>query len=362
MNASFAVGSAIFTLTLAVDPSVAAGAVLSNTATVTSATADPNSGNESDTETTSVAASADLAVTQSDTPDPVTAGTNLVYTLTLTNAGPSNAASVSLSDSLPAGTTFISLSSPAGWSCTTPAVGASGAVSCDNASFPVGSGIFTLTVQVGASVAASTLLANTATVTSATSDPNTGNESGTATTSVVSPALVRATKAISGDLQPGGLVTYSIVLRNEGAAAQQDNPGNELTDVLPSTLTLVDAVSTSGVATASVATNTLTWNGAIPAGGSVTISIHARVNANVPPSTVISNQGTLAYDADGNGTNETPALTDDPSLGGTGDSTHFTVVMRPSVEIPTLDGLGLALLVLLLAGTVALVSWRSAGA
>ena len=184
-NPSFAVGSSVFTLTVAVDSSVAAGTVLSNTATAASDTGDPDSGDLSDTETTTVATSADLAVTKVDTPDPVVAGANLVYTITVDNNGPSTAVSVSLSDTLPTGTTFVSLPDPAGWSCTKPAVGSGGTVSCSNPSFAVGSSVFTLTVMVDPSVADGTVLSNTATVmSSSTSDPNPGDESADADTTV----------------------------------------------------------------------------------------------------------------------------------------------------------------------------------
>jgi len=93
---------------------------------------------------TATGESADLSVTEVDTPDPVIAGNSLTYTIAVNNAGPSNAASVSLSDALPAGTTFVSLSSPGGWICTTPAVGAGGTMSCSNASIALGSAVFTL--------------------------------------------------------------------------------------------------------------------------------------------------------------------------------------------------------------------------
>ncbi len=146
-------------------------------------------------------AAADLSVTKVDTPDPITVGNNLTYTITVANAGPSNAASVSLSDTLPAGTTFVSLSSPGGWSCTTPAVGAGGTVSCSIASLGVGSAVFTLTLQVGA---VATELSNTATVSSTTPDGNGGNESATATTAVVS--LPTTAQGDAG----GGLVTAAI--------------------------------------------------------------------------------------------------------------------------------------------------------
>ena len=48
--------------------------MLSNTATVSSTTTDPNTANDSDTEPTAVQARADLSITKDDSPDPVTAG------------------------------------------------------------------------------------------------------------------------------------------------------------------------------------------------------------------------------------------------------------------------------------------------
>ncbi|HKI05103.1 MAG TPA: ExeM/NucH family extracellular endonuclease [Thermoanaerobaculia bacterium] len=351
-NASLAVGSAVFTLTVAVAPSTTG--TISNTATVSSATADPVPGNNSATETTLVSSAADMSVTKIDTPDPVTAGTNLVYTITVGNAGPSNAPMASLTDTLPAGTTFVSLSSPGGWSCTTPAVGAGGTVTCSNASMPPGSAVFTLTVLVGPAVPGGTVLSNTATVTAAASDLIQGNETATATTTVTgaaSPASVSGTKTASGTFQPGSTVIYTVVLTNTGGTATGDNPGNELTDVLPAGLTLVSATATAGTAVANVGTNTVTWNGPLAAGASVTITINATIDAGVAPGTTISNQGSIAYDADNNGTNEASAVTDNPSTGAGGDATPIVVTggPQPPAEIPTLDSVGLALLALLLA-------------
>jgi len=171
------VGDAVFTLVVQVGPSVTTGTVLSNTATASSATSDPNPGNESGTATTTVAASADISLTLTDAPDPVAAGGDLVYTLTASNAGPSAAASASLSDTLPTGTTFQSLASPVGWSCTTPAVGASGSVTCTNASFAPGTAVFTLTVRVAFGLASGTVLTNSPTLGAATTDPNPGDTS-----------------------------------------------------------------------------------------------------------------------------------------------------------------------------------------
>jgi uncharacterized repeat protein (TIGR01451 family) len=142
-----------------------------------------------------------------------------------------------------------------------------------------------------------------------------------------------------------------VVLTNSGGTTTGDNPGNEFTDVLPAGLTLVSATATSGTAVANVGTSTVTWNGSLAAGASVTITITATIDAGVAPGTTISNQGTIAFDADGNGTNEASAVTDNPSTGAGGDATPIVVTggPQPPTEIPTLDTVGLALLALLLA-------------
>ena len=348
---SQSVGTSPFTLTVHVDPDVAAGTILSNTANVTTTTADDPSDNSA-TETTTVAATADLSVSLL-APSPVTAGTNLTYNILVSNSGPSAAASVSLSTMVPAGTTFVSLSSPAGWSCSTPAVGAGGPVSCSIATLlPPGNMLIHLTVAVGSGVPPGPAsITNTVTVTSPTSDPDTNDRVATVSTGVVSPASVSGTKSAAGSFMPGSTVTYTVVLSNAGPATQLDNPGNEFTDVLPAGLTLVSATATSGTAVATVGTNTVTWNGSIPASGSVTITITATVSPAAIPGTTISNQGTFSYDDDGNGINEASGVTDDPATAGP-DSTAFVVVAGGTAgpaDIPTLDEAGLALLVLLLA-------------
>jgi len=177
-----------FTLVVRYAADLPLGAI-SNTATVSSAAPDPDTGNNSATKVTGVDRAADLAMTLVDTPDPVVAGGALTYTATVTNAGPSTTADVSFDDTLPSGTTFVSLAVPAGWSCTTPAVGSAGTVSCQIDVLPLGSSVFTLDVTVDASAAGS-VLANTATVASNaldTPDPTPGNNSATATTTVQTP-------------------------------------------------------------------------------------------------------------------------------------------------------------------------------
>ena len=230
--------------TVAVAPSSTAGTVLSNTATAISTNGDPDPTNNSATATTTVAAAADLSVTKVGNPDPVTAGGNLTYTLTATNAGPSNAATATLSDTLPAGTTFIALVTPAGWSCTSPPVGSGGAVACSNGTFAVGSSVFTLTVQVAPATAAGTVISNTATAGSPTSDPNPGDESATANTTVAAAADLSVTKVATPDpVTAGGNLTYTLTATNAGPS---DAATAALADTLPAGTTFVSLVSPAG--------------------------------------------------------------------------------------------------------------------
>lgn len=145
---------------------------------------------------------ADLGVTKSAVPT-AAAGTNLTYTITVTNAGPGAASirtpvhatdvgalasGVSLTDVLPPQTTFVSLTQNTGpsFGCTTPAVGANGTVTCLIASLATGaSASFSLVVAIAPS--ASGTVSNTATVaTQNTSDPNPANDTATANTLLTS--------------------------------------------------------------------------------------------------------------------------------------------------------------------------------
>jgi fimbrial isopeptide formation D2 family protein len=162
---------------------------------------------------------------------------------------------------------------------------------------------------------------------------------------------ITGTKAVSGTFTVGSTVTYTIVLTNGGTVAQQDNPGDEFTDTLPPTLTLVSADDGGNPGTIGGAGNTVTWNGSIPGGGgSVTITITATINAGTAGQT-ICNQGTFNFDADNDGTNESTGTTEPPGEGNGGGETCFEVVgpgpgPGPGFdpEIPTVSELGLVAL------------------
>src|SRR5262245_31291323 len=92
--------------TLVVTPPAAGGAV-TDIAAVTTTTLDPNLTNNRTPFTTTVEPVADVAIAK-DGPESVITGTNVTYTLRVTNNGPSAAANVVVKDTLPAGATFVS--------------------------------------------------------------------------------------------------------------------------------------------------------------------------------------------------------------------------------------------------------------
>src|SRR5581483_73756 len=97
-----------FTITVHVGAGYS-GATLANTAALGSrATTDPVDTNDSSTATVGVGTSADLGLTKTAEVDPTTAGTNEIYTLKVKNNGPSDAGSFDVTDTLPAGTSYVS--------------------------------------------------------------------------------------------------------------------------------------------------------------------------------------------------------------------------------------------------------------
>jgi uncharacterized repeat protein (TIGR01451 family)/fimbrial isopeptide formation D2 family protein len=190
--------------------------------------------------------SADLSVTKTDNPDPVLPGGTLVYTIQVANAGPNPAINALLTDPLPAGTTFVSLVSPGGWSCTTPAVAAAGVISCQDASLASGAtATFTLTVHVDAALVAHSVLRNVATITSSSNDPNPTNNQANEPTLVAAPVDADLAVTKTDNLDPvsvGQNVTYTITVHNNGPATTDAT----VTDTVPATLTLVSATPSAG--------------------------------------------------------------------------------------------------------------------
>ena len=162
-------------------------------------------------------ATADLAVTVSHTPEPVSIGSNITYTIAVTNYGPSASGAVVLTDALQAGMSFVSATAtPNSVTCVgTTAVSCSlGALSPNtstvvtlvaSASTPV-SGPPSSTIQVGQ-------------VSNPVPDPNPANNVATDTATIGLPAL---TVTVTPDnLSPSinGTVNYTVTIQNTGVVA-----------------------------------------------------------------------------------------------------------------------------------------------
>src|SRR5262249_27614122 len=122
-----------------------------NDARVSSPTFDPDLSNNLANVATAVTGSADLSITKTDSPSPVIAGTNLSYTLKVTNNGPSTAVAVVVTDPLPNFTSFVSgVDGNGNGVC---ALVQPGVVSCDLGTMPPAT---TKTIFLTVKVAAST--------------------------------------------------------------------------------------------------------------------------------------------------------------------------------------------------------------
>jgi uncharacterized repeat protein (TIGR01451 family) len=365
--AATAGSSATFAVTVA-NPLPAGVTEISNTATIaddgTNGT-DLNPGDNAAADTTPVTGAPDLSLTKSDAGASSAPGGTVAYTLSYANTGNRGASGVALTETVPANTTFNPGASTAGWSCVpnnnagSTCTLAIGAVAGGGDG---GAATFAVTVDDPLPLGV-TEISNSASIAddgSNGTDPTPGDNAAADTTPIVVPTPnVSATKTASpGPHLVGDPLTYTIVLSNAGPGAQSDNPGDELLDVLPASLALVSANATSGTAFANLATNTVTWNGAIPAAGAVTVTIQATILPAAAGTTVV-NQGDVAFDGDANGTNESTVTTDDPAAGGNADATAIQVAGSSVVEIPTLGEVGLLLLLFGLAA-LSLVRLRHA--
>jgi len=286
---------------------------------------DTNSANDSATVCALAPHSADLKLGMVASGATVLVGNPLTYTITATNQGSDPAYSINVTDAFPAFPLLRPTSFVASQGVYDEVTGL-----WNFASLDVGKSA-TLAISLAAPNMAGALTEQ-ATGSASTSDPNTADNIASATTTVLSPASITATMSATGPFVIGNNMTYTVVLSNSATYDQQDNPGHEFTVVLPSQLTLVSANATSGNAVATIGTNTVDWDGVVPASGSTTITITATIMGTVAPATVITVQGAANFDADGNGTNEAQALTDDPAIGGATDPTAFVALSPANVS------------------------------
>ena len=315
-------------------------AALSATATAGSSTTDPVAGNNTATAGTVVQVVADLSIALTDAPDPVIAGSQLTYTATVTNAGPSDATAAVVSLPTPAGTSFVSGTVSGGGSC---AAGISCTISGSIA--PGASRTVTITVLVDASVLDGTVINATATVTAGSPDPNSANNSASTTTGVIARADLSVTLTASAtQVLINVPVTFTATSTNNGPSDAQNV---SVTVTLTPDFRYSSHTATGATCTTPQIGNTgaivCTWAGATAPGGTRTVTVVAYSN----------NEGNTAVNA------STSSNTVDPVSNNTATSVSV-VVGFPFNEIPTLSQLGLALLGLLV-GLIGFAAVRRQG-
>jgi len=239
--------TAVFTIVVHVTASTPSGTTITNSAVGATVTTDPTPGNNTGTATTTVQTSADLAVTKSDSPDPVIAGNNLTYTISFVNNGPSDAQTVMVTDAVPANTTFVSaaVTTGSGWSMSAPAVGGTGNVVFSKATVAAGeTATFSMVVNVNSGTPNGTTITNSAVGAAVTPDPTPGNNTGTATTTVNAMADLAVTKTDTPDpVFAGSNITYTVNFVNNGPNIADTVT---VTDAVPANTTFVSAVVTTG--------------------------------------------------------------------------------------------------------------------
>ena len=293
-------------LTMTVVGTVAANAVgsITNSASATSTTPDPNPGDNSDAVTTGVTPVADLGVTKTLLTAPLVPGRPARYELVVTNAGPAAGANVTVTDTLPAGVGFTSVSSPIG-SCGETAPD-SGVVECTLGTLGSGAGV-TILVDVLVDAATTANLVNAVTVDTDTLDTNLANDS----VSTDSPVTIQADLAVKksldqGSILAGGPFSYTIEITNLGPSVA--SAPISLTDTLPAQVDAGTPVVLSDTTNCSYTAPTVscTYNADQPVNGTpLTLTISGAMRSDA--GAVALNTASITSIDDPNGANDSSA-------------------------------------------------------
>jgi uncharacterized repeat protein (TIGR01451 family) len=178
-----------------------------------------------------------LSVTMSARPNPVLVNSNEVFTLNVSNAGPSTAQGVVVSQSLPPGFFFVTTSN-----YPVQAVQNGTNLTLSLGSLPV---YGTAMVSVVTVPTIPGLATSVATVGSASTDLNLNNNTASATTLVELPSadLAVSMSAAPTSLLQGGVVTFTIIVTNNGPFTAT---GVVLTNFLPVNANYVSSTSSQG--------------------------------------------------------------------------------------------------------------------
>ena len=307
-------GSSAIAVTVAVDSNAAS--VLTNTATVTGPTLDPDPTNNTSTVQTPTTPAVDLAIAKSHAGTFVI-GTPAAYTLVVANNGPSAATpTITVHDDVPGGLT-PSGAAGSGWTCSVVAQAVTCTTDDDVAS---GASLPTITVTVTVTAAAYPSVTNSATVDTptGTSETVTTNNTAADPTTIASRADLAVAKTHSGDFRVGTNGTYRVTVTNNGPTEALGPV--VVRDTLTGGLGLVSGEGDGFVCAAVGQDVTCTRGAALPNGAAATIVLVVSVGS--------AAQGTFVNHA----AVTSPTVDPNPNNDGADDST----TAQPDVDL-TLD-------------------------
>ncbi|WP_439022816.1 DUF7507 domain-containing protein [Bacillus thuringiensis] len=279
--------------------SSSATGTIENTAIIDSTTPDPDPTNNSSTNVTTVASSADILVVKVGSTVPATVGQFLTYTILVVNAGPSDAESVIINDIGPSELTDLEFSIDGG-ATFNPWPGST------NIGNLAAGAIYTILLRGIVDSTVSELITNTVTVSSITPDPNPDNNTFTVVTPVEDSADLSIIKtANTTSVSPGGLLTYTLFVSNAGPSSAQNVV---VTEALPSQLDNAEFSVDGGVTFNA-------WPGAVnlgtlASGALVTILLRGTVNPNATGS--ITNTAVVSSDTPDPNPDNNVSTTDTP--------------------------------------------------
>lgn len=216
---------------------VPGGTTLDNTASVDARTFDPDTTNNDNDASTTVATLADLGIDKILSDPPVVPGSLSTYTVTVTNYGPSvSRGPITVTDTLPGNSTVVSADGP-GWACPTNATG--GAITCTRAAdLDPATSAPELTIRLRIASGQMNPVVNSATVQGTTPEPapDTTHPDTDSVTSTPQPDadLEIAKQLLDPPVVAGGTAHYRITVTNHGPSDAQHVV---VTDTLPALLT-----------------------------------------------------------------------------------------------------------------------------
>ena len=288
---------------------------------------------------TALAQTADMSVTLSDSPDPITLGTgNITYTATVTNHTASTANAPTLTLNIPASSTLLTMSATSGGNCN--ALG--NTVTC---TWALLSGPASRSASVTVTPTAGGTLTATASVAAAESDPAGANNNAT-TTTTVNQNIDLQVYSMSDSPDPitlgTGNVTYSTTIYN-ASTSKATNP--VLTLTLPPASTFVSASATSsGTCSGTSSVVTCSWAGDFLSGNTRTVTLTvtptaggtatltAAVDGDQPDVVTANDTGSHSTTVNANIDLQVYSMSDapDPITLGAGNITYSTTIYNAS--------------------------------